>query len=273
MLPSGEILGFLALQPPMQNNDLSAVRMQGQIHTSPINMFPILRHIHNIWLGIHQWRNTQMSNWSSDPSEVTEFSNIKKTMRAIKTFKILAEGVFLREGTCEVGLNLVLKEIDYILLLITVHGLTNELEAWLPRLNFLFNILDPHGSVLQSFGMSFGHAAPNYGVDMGSVPHAMPAQHMSPTTSRASTYASAATGPVNDLGYYGAVETQAIPDAWMQQQLPHLAPMLEYLQHARHGLVENVHLPSHPPVMIRRPTNLQQSITVQAGTGQAGSSQ
>lgn len=143
LLPSGEILGFIELPPLAQLFDLD------QLSSLKLLIKPEHTWIHQKWQQIHRSAGIKSPSWQQHywPEETVQSGAVNKfhTFRAIKTFRELGERMWQGSGSAPLDgtLNLLLKEMDYIVLLLLAHRHQDDQVLWLNRLKVLFGRLDP----------------------------------------------------------------------------------------------------------------------------------
>lgn len=103
--------------------------------------------IHHTWQQIHRSLGFEIPSRQENYRLITNSGATNKfhTFRAIKTFRDLGENRWQAPDSASLDetLNLLLKEMDYTVLLLLVNGHQDEQGAWVNRLKVLFGRLDP----------------------------------------------------------------------------------------------------------------------------------
>ena len=141
LLPCGEIVGFEELPPLAQLYDLYRLSL----------IKPKAEHtwIHHTWQQIHKSAGSSTPFWQHnywpEEAEKSGAANILHTFRAIKTFRELGEKMSQvpSSASFQQTLNLLLKEMDYTVLLLLVYDHQDDGGVWSDRLKVLFERLDP----------------------------------------------------------------------------------------------------------------------------------
>lgn len=162
LLPYGEIVGFIELPPLAQLFDLHNLSL---IKPEAENIW-----VHHTWQQIHKSAGIKRPSWPQYhwPEEIKKSGAVNKnhTFRAIKTFRELSEKLWRDPSSAsfQQTLNLMLKEMDYTVLLLLANGHHDDQGAWSDRLKVLFERLDPalrQGNQLANLTSSAVASVPN----------------------------------------------------------------------------------------------------------------
>ena len=158
LLPCGEIIGFLEFSPLAQHYDLCYLA----------SIKPKAEHagVYYTWQQIHKSAGIKSPSDQDCWFEKIITSGVESkdiTFRAIKTFRELGEKIWQVPSAQSFTetLNLLLKEMDYTVLLLLGHCHQDDQGIWSNRLQVLFERLDPALWPKNQLASSANASAPN----------------------------------------------------------------------------------------------------------------